>query len=177
LYIYIDLPLNNPATGYFANRFKELGFFYGAVIPQLRIGDTLRLQYLNNVKFLGWVSFEELQKNIMQSDVCLGIFGDASKASYGVTNKNYQILCSQKPLITRESPAMKEINAENEKNCMLVPPNDPQKLAEAILFLKNNVEKRKEIALAGRKLFVDHLSMNETSKHLVKHLNELQKSR
>jgi len=132
---------------------------------------------LNNVKFLGWVPFEELQKNIMQSDVCLGIFGDASKASYGVTNKNYQILCSQKPLITRESPAMKEINAENEKNCILIPSNDPQKLAEAILFLKNNVEKRKEIALAGRKLFVDHLSMNETSKHLVKHLNELQKSR
>ena len=113
----------------------------------------------------------------MQSDVCLGIFSDTSKASYGVTNKNYQILCSQKPLITRESPAMKEINGENEKNCILVPSNDPQKLAEAILFLKNNVEKRKEISLAGRKLFVDHLSMNETSKHLVNHLNELQKSR
>ncbi len=50
--IYIDLPLNNPATGYFANRFRELGFFYGAFIPQLRIGDTLRLQYLNNVEIL-----------------------------------------------------------------------------------------------------------------------------
>ncbi len=113
----------------------------------------------------------------MQSDICLGIFSDISKASYGVTNKNYQILCSQKPLITRESPAMKEINAENEKNCILVPPNDSQKLADAILYLRNNVEKRKEIAFAGRKLFVDHLSMNETSKHLVNHLNELQKSR
>ena len=50
--IYIDLPLNNPATGYFTNRFRELGFFYGAFIPQLRIGDTLRLQYLNNVEIL-----------------------------------------------------------------------------------------------------------------------------
>lgn len=132
---------------------------------------------LNNVNFLGWVQFEELLENIMQSDVCLGIFGDISKASYGVTNKNYQILCSQKPLITRESQAMIEINAENEKNCILVPPNDPQKLADAILYLKNNVEKRKEIALAGRRLFVEHLSMNETSKHLVNYLNELQKSR
>ena len=132
---------------------------------------------LNNVKFLGWVPFEELLENIMQSDICLGIFSDISKASYGVTNKNYQIWCSQKPLITRESPAMKEINAENEKNCILVPPNDPQKLADAILYLKNNAEKRKEIALDGRKLFVDHLSMNETSKHLVNCLNELQKSR
>ena len=64
---------------------------------------------LNNLKFLGWVKFEELLENIMQSDVCLGIFGDISKASYGVTNKNYQILCSQKPLISRESPAMMEM--------------------------------------------------------------------
>ena len=132
---------------------------------------------LGNVKFLGWVPFEELLENIMQSDVCLGIFGDISKASYGITNKNYQIFCSQKPLITRESPAMKEIEAENGKNCILVPANDPQKLADAILFLKNNVNKRKEIALAGRKLFVDHLSMSETSKHLVNCLKELQKLR
>ena len=132
---------------------------------------------LGNVKFLGWVPFEELLENIMQSDVCLGIFGDISKASYGITNKNYQIFCSQKPLITRESPAMKEIEAENGKNCILVSANDPQKLVDAILFLKNNVNKRKEIALAGRKLFVDHLSMSETSKHLVNCLKELQKLR
>ena len=128
---------------------------------------------LKNVKFLGWIQFEELLENIMQSDVCLGIFSDISKASYGVTNKNYQILCSQKPLITRDSPAMKEINSENEKNCILVPPNDPQKLADALIYLKNNVEKRKEIAFAGRKLFVEHLSLEVTGNQLKKYLQEL----
>lgn len=132
---------------------------------------------LMNVKFLGWVPFEKLLQKIDQSDVCLGIFGDISKASYGVTNKNYQILCSQKPLITRKSPAMKEINAENGKNCILIPANNPQELADAIILLKNNVEKRKEIAMAGRKLFVNDLSMKETSKDLVNFLNELQKIR
>ena len=130
---------------------------------------------LTNVEFLGWVPFEKLLQNIKESDVCLGIFGDMSKASYGVTNKNYQIFCSQKPLITRESPAMKEIKAENGKNCILIPPKNPEKLAEAILFLKMNVDKRKEIATSGRKLFVDNLSLEQTSKQVVSHLNELRK--
>jgi len=128
---------------------------------------------LKNVEFLGWLEFDKLIENINHSDVCLGIFGDSSKATYGVTNKNYQILCSQKPLITRDSPAMQEINAENRKNCILVPPNDPKKLAEAILFLKDNSEERKKIAMNGRKLYVDKLSMSETSKQLVQYLQEL----
>ena len=139
--------------------------------------ELTRKYKLKNVKFLGWLYFKELLKNIDQSDVCLCIFGDISKASYSVTNKNYQILCSQKPLITRESPAMNEINAENGKNCILIPPNNPEILAEAILYLKNNVGKRKEISLACRKKYVDELSIEVTSIHLVNYLNELLKSR
>jgi len=46
-------------------------------------------------------------------------------------------------------------------------------LAEAILFLKDNSEERKKIAMNGRKLYVDKLSMSETSKQLVQYLQEL----
>jgi len=136
--------------------------------------ESLAKKYqLKNVNFLGYVPFDQLIENIKQSDVCLGVFGDSSKATYGITNKNYQIFCSQKPLITRDSPAMNEISAQGKKNCILVPPEDPKKLAEAILFLKDNPEERKKIALNGRKLFVDKLSMSETSKQLARYLQEL----
>jgi len=151
--------------------------FCGDGVTKSATEELTRKYKLKNVKFLGWLPFKEMLKKIDQSDVCLGIFGDISKASYGVTNKNYQILCSQKPLITRESPAMKEINAENGKNCILIPPNNPDKLAEGILYLKNNVGKRKEISIAGRKKFVDELSIEVTSIHLVNYLNELLKGR
>jgi serine/threonine-protein kinase RsbW len=30
-------------------RLNELGFFFGGIIPELRDGDVLRLQYLNEV--------------------------------------------------------------------------------------------------------------------------------
>jgi len=105
--------------------------------------------------------------------VCLGIFGNSSKAKNVVTNKVLQILSSQKLLITRDSKAIREINAENEKNCILVPPNDPKKLADAILILKKNPDIHKSIALAGHELFENNFTMDKTGKLLVGHLEEL----
>jgi len=128
---------------------------------------------LKNVEFLGFVEQEVLLKNIAGSDVCLGIFGKSAKASIVVTHKVYQILCSQKPLITMDSKVIREINLEDGRNCILVPKQDPKKLAEAILFIKNNEQRRKEIAMQGRKIYLEKFSMDITSKKLVEYLNEL----
>lgn len=47
--IYIDLPLSDPATPGSVAPLEMLGFFFGGIIPELRDGDILRLQYLNNL--------------------------------------------------------------------------------------------------------------------------------
>jgi hypothetical protein len=47
--IYVDLPLSHPAVQGAAARLDDLGFFFGGVLPELRDGDVLRLQYLNEV--------------------------------------------------------------------------------------------------------------------------------
>jgi anti-sigma regulatory factor (Ser/Thr protein kinase) len=47
--IYIDLPLSHPAVQNAGAHLNELGFFFGGIIPELRDGDVLRLQYLNEV--------------------------------------------------------------------------------------------------------------------------------
>jgi GNAT superfamily N-acetyltransferase len=47
--IYVDLPLSHPAVQSAGSRLDELGFFFGGIIPELRDGDVLRLQYLNEV--------------------------------------------------------------------------------------------------------------------------------
>jgi anti-sigma regulatory factor (Ser/Thr protein kinase) len=47
--IYIDLPLSHPSVQSAGARLNELGFFFGGIIPELRDGDVLRLQYLNEV--------------------------------------------------------------------------------------------------------------------------------
>jgi hypothetical protein len=47
--IYVDLPLSYPSAQSAGARLDELGFFFGGIIPELRDGDVLRLQYLNEV--------------------------------------------------------------------------------------------------------------------------------
>lgn len=47
--IHIDLPLGDPTAMAAVDDICDLGFFFAAVIPELRNGDVLRLQYLNNV--------------------------------------------------------------------------------------------------------------------------------
>ena len=50
--VYVDLPLSHPATPDAAAGLKDLGLFFGGIIPEAhaRGGDVLRLQYLNNVE-------------------------------------------------------------------------------------------------------------------------------
>ncbi len=46
-YIYLDLPLSDPLTPYFAQEFESLGFFFCGVIPYFLQADALRLQFVN----------------------------------------------------------------------------------------------------------------------------------
>ena len=50
--VYVDLPLSHPATSRAGAWLEELGLFFGGIIPEAHPvgGDTLRLQYLNNVE-------------------------------------------------------------------------------------------------------------------------------
>ena len=46
-YVYLDLPLSSALTPYFAGEFESMGLFFSGVIPYLKDGDYLRLQFLN----------------------------------------------------------------------------------------------------------------------------------
>jgi len=131
---------------------------------------------LSNVSFLGLVSKEELLDNIHSSDVCLGIFGNTIKSKKVLTNKVYQILACEKPLITMDSQTAREAHLKHELNCMLISPSSPKELADAILNLKNNPEKRKSITIEGRKTFEKYFSLNATGRSLLDYLKELTKS-
>jgi anti-sigma regulatory factor (Ser/Thr protein kinase) len=50
--VYVDLPLSHPATSRAGAGLRELGVFFGGIVPEAHPagGDILRLQYLNNVE-------------------------------------------------------------------------------------------------------------------------------
>jgi len=49
--INLFLSLENPATASMSAEFEKLGFFFAGILPQAACGDSLILQYLNNVAF------------------------------------------------------------------------------------------------------------------------------
>jgi len=178
LYFGSFIPLHGVETivnaALILKKYVDIEFrFCGKGQTKDKIENIIEKNNLTNVKLLGLVPKEELLDNIKKSDICLGIFGDTLKAQKVVTNKVFQILASRKPLITIESPASLESNLTNKKNCMLVPPANPEKLSEAILFLKNDFVIRQQIAEEGYKTFNEHLSMRVSGKKLLSFAQEL----
>lgn len=90
---------------------------------------------LKNVKFIEKrVQYSELPDFISENDICLGIFGDTRKAKMVIPNKVYECATMAKPIITADTPAIREIFDENA--LMLIKPADANALADAILKLK-----------------------------------------
>lgn len=98
--------------------------------------DYAKLHDLSNVSFSGWVKQTELPAKIAEFDICLGIFGDSLKADLVVPNKVFHYAAARKPIITKDTPAMREIFT-HDKDIFLVQ-NSPKAIAEAILHFAEN---------------------------------------
>jgi glycosyltransferase involved in cell wall biosynthesis len=97
-----------------------------------KIRSMLKDEPLSNLTWLPWVNYDELIAWIRKSDICLGIFGDTDKASRVIPNKVFQIIMAGKPLITRDSPAIKELLSADMPGVCLIPPSDPYALIAAV---------------------------------------------
>ncbi len=74
----------------------------------------------------------ELARIVSEHQVVLGAFGSTVKSASVVANKEYEALALGKGLVTREG--QKEF-LRSGVNCLMVPPEDPAKLADAIAAL------------------------------------------
>lgn len=107
--------------------------------------DNLKVR---NVRFLGKLPVEELPPFISKADVCLGIFSDTDKAQRVIPNKVYEAIAMAKPVITGDTPAIRELFTDRE-NILLCQTASPNDLAEKILELKSDPELREKIARGG----------------------------
>jgi glycosyltransferase involved in cell wall biosynthesis len=114
---------------------------------------------LSNVTFHDPVPYAELTRFMARADVCLGIFGDNDRASLVLTNKVIEAIGMGKPLITRRNEPVQELLQHGE-SVYLVPPADPQAIADAVLALKNDPALRERIARQGHEVFLQHCTMD-----------------
>lgn len=97
-----------------------------------------------------WVPYEELIDWIKRADVCLGIFSASEKAGQVIPNKVFQIISAGRPLVTRDSAAIRELFGPDVLGVKLVQPEDPTALIQALQSFKNQ---RKE--LEGINTYID----------------------
>ncbi|MEX0809112.1 MAG: glycosyltransferase [Dongiaceae bacterium] len=100
-----------------------------------RIQRLLDKRPVSNLQWIEWVPYANLRERITNADICLGIFGRSAKASRVIPNKVFQILASARPLITRDSPAIRELIGSDTPAVRLVAAGDPDELLAAIEML------------------------------------------
>lgn len=99
-----------------------------------KMEETASQLRLNNLNFVDFMKPELLRQEITKADVCLGIFGDTQKTRRVIPNKVYICSAMRKPIISADTPAMRELFDDDE--ILFVKEGDVRVLADAILSLK-----------------------------------------
>ena len=110
-----------------------------------------------NVEWRTWVQYERLPDELRNCGCALGIFGTSPKAQRVIPNKVFQALACGAPVVTADTPAARELLAD-EQNALLVPPGDPDALVAALRRLASDPELTRAIAARGLSTYREHAS-------------------
>jgi glycosyltransferase involved in cell wall biosynthesis len=114
--------------------------------------DTLLRDLPANVEHVPWIEYERLPDELATAGCALGIFGTTAKARRVIPNKAFQALATAAPLITADTPATRELLV-HEESALLVPPGDPDALAEAVRRLGEDSVLARNLGQRGRSVY------------------------
>ncbi|HSL63669.1 MAG TPA: glycosyltransferase family 4 protein [Gaiellaceae bacterium] len=120
---------------------------------RLRVVGSGQLEHLlstrpANVEWVPWVPYERLPALLRAAAAALGVFGRSDKAQRVIPNKAFQALACGTPLVTADTPAARELLVDGE-SALLVPPGDPDALAEALERVTSEPETASRLAEGG----------------------------
>jgi glycosyltransferase involved in cell wall biosynthesis len=124
---------------------------------------------VRNIEFISFVPYKLIPAYLKEADISLGIFGDTQKTQRVIPNKVYEAIEVGVPVLTADTPAIRELFTENE-NIFLCRCGDAEDLARKILQLKDDPESRKRVAINGKKLFMIRTTPEAVGKQLLSDL-------
>jgi glycosyltransferase involved in cell wall biosynthesis len=108
----------------------------------------------SRLEWIPWLERDALIERMRTCHVSLGIFGDTTKAAMVIPNKVFQALAMGVPVITRDSPAIREL-LQDGASAMLCGLSGSD-IAAAILTSRNDFTRLRAIGSGGRKVFLEH---------------------
>jgi glycosyltransferase involved in cell wall biosynthesis len=110
-----------------------------------------------NVEHVPWVEYERLAGELHRAGCALGVFGTSAKAQRVIPNKVFQALACGTPVITADTPAARELLAD-EESALLVRPGDAQALAAALTRLAEDGAFARRLGAGGLDAYRAHAS-------------------
>jgi glycosyltransferase involved in cell wall biosynthesis len=132
-----------------------------------------RAEALPNVDLVPrWVDYEELNRELADADVSLGVFGTTEKASRVIPCKVYDALAVGRAVVTADTPGARELLTDGE-TAVLVPAGDPEALAEALRGMAADPGLAPRLARSGHRLYREKASPGALGHALVELLGAL----
>ena len=129
---------------------------------------TMRAAAANNaVRWLDWVPAPELPALVAAHDVSLGIFGTSEKAMRVVPNKVFQGAAAGTVVITSDTAPQRRVLGDA---AILVPPGDPEALADALLRLAGDRDAVLKLRHAARQLAAERFTPEQVVEPLTDRL-------
>ncbi len=112
------------------------------------IATRIKKYGLTNITLVPWQTVPALNVMLNEADVICGIFGDSDKSNRVIPNKIFQGLAVGKPVITKDTIAIRELFSEED---LILVDNTPEAIARAIIKLKNDPVWQKRLSENGQK--------------------------
>lgn len=128
-----------------------------------RTAARIRSSQLDNIELVGRVPIDTLNAYMSDADVILGIFGDTAKARRVIPNKVYEGMAVRKPVITMDTPAMREAFTDEDA---LLTDNDPRSIVAAIKRVQSDGVLREKLARRAYESVMNRFSPQEVVKWL-----------
>ncbi|EQB64155.1 MAG: group 1 glycosyl transferase [candidate division Zixibacteria bacterium RBG-1] len=128
-----------------------------------------KIKKVGNVKYLGWVSSNEVLPYLLRADMGLILLQptpDYLNVGEGV-NKIFEYMLCGLPVIASDFPNIRKI-IEGNKCGICVDPTDPGKIAEAIKYLKQNPAQAKKMGKNGREAVLKKYNWENEEHKLLK---------
>jgi glycosyltransferase involved in cell wall biosynthesis len=141
--------------------------------PEREMALALVREYqLTNVSFKDWLSSAELSVAAARADVVLGAFGTTPQSLMTVQNKIYEGLAMARPVITGDSPAVRDSLRHGEQ-VYVCARADGLALAQAIDSLREQPELRSKLAEQGHRVFRERYALRPIGVTFRSHLEGL----
>ena len=146
--------------------------FIGSGNQKAHLQERAKNENLTNCLFFAPVPKIELNRIVASADIGLMILKNVPAFYYGTSpNKFFDYIASGLPVLNNYPGFLADHITKS--NCgLVVPPDDPEAFANALIQLADSPEKRKELGINARKLAEESFSRNKLSSVFVDFLTK-----